>query len=112
MPGHLGFAIGRPTPSRRRLVNEVLQKLQQLARGSQASTLSLFPYFLNEGETLPFPFTRGSPLLRITNPETTLLMNLPTTPIATEDVRTVHENCRFYRRLCLAAGGRDDGTFF
>ena len=29
-----------------------------------------------------------------------------------EDVQTVHENCRFHRRLCLAAGGRDDGTFF
>ena len=66
--------------------------------------LVIFPSLINGG-ALPFSFRRSSPFLRIIYPKVALLVNRST-------VRTVSAHCRFFRRLCLSNGDRNDGGFF
>ena len=74
VPRHMGFAIGRPTPSKRHQVYELLFKLPQFAHGSLTSLV----HRLSSKETLRFSIQTSSPFLRITNPKTALQVHLPT----------------------------------
>ena len=52
--GHLGFAIGRPTHPNGHWVYEVLEKLPQLAHGSQTLHFTTLPSLINDGDSHTF----------------------------------------------------------
>ena len=106
----LGFATGRPTPSKGHRVHENLPKLPQLAPASQTCTLSPFPSSINDG-TFPLSIHRSNPCVCTTNPEIALVVSLPTaSPGQNVQIASVH--CRFFSPVCLPVGGRDDDGFF
>ena len=74
--GHLGFAIGS-------MVSSGIRSSSETATfGTWFSDLHLttFPSLIKDGDT-PFSIHRYSPVLRLTNPEIPLLLNLPTAPL-------------------------------
>ena len=89
---HLEVAIGRPTPS----------KWSSWFSDFQPFT---FPSLINDGDS-PFSIHKRNPFLRIMNLKTALLVIFQQN--CDKNVQIVDVYCRFFRRHCLSAGGRDD----